>query len=498
MKKIKLGILSSLIIASSLNGCKKTDLFPLNSIEQSQSFKTVSDAKAWDGGVNNTFRYRFYGGYATATDIQADQLNASLDFGNRNGTLHRWGPPLLADDGAFSAQWSGYYSGLTNINIAIAGYETIPTTTPAQVAELNIYKGNAYFIRAFYYHKLITRFAKPYNAATAASDLGVPLILTFDVNAQPARASVKAIYDQIMADIATAKTLLASIAGTQGAKRPTIDVVTALEARAKLDMKDYTGAYTAANSLILSNRYPLYTTAASLKNYWHVDANQESIMQIFVSRPLELPNTNAVYLGLIPATGKWNPDFIPSQWVLDMYSATDFRKNIYFDAKNVTMQGSDYPGTFLVNKYPGNPVYFTGANTNYVHEPKAFRIAEMYLIAAEAGVTNTTNVVGGTSALNALRLARNLLPQNGLVGQPLIDAVREERFRELAFEGFRLNDLMRYGQGFTRRAPQNINTLTTGADFTTRSITASDNQFIWAIPTLDVTVNPNMVQNPGW
>jgi hypothetical protein len=57
---------------------------------------------------------------------------------------------------------------------------------------------------------------------------------------------------------------------------------------------------------------------------------------------------------------------------------------------------------------------------------------------------------------------------------------------------------MRYGQGFTRRAPQNINTLTTGADFTTRSITASDNQFIWAIPTLDVTVNPNMVQNPGW
>ena len=161
MKKIKIGILSSLIVAASLNGCKKTDLFPLNSIEQSQAFKTVQDAKAWDGGLNNTFRFRFYGPYATATDIQADQLNASLDFGNRNGTLHRWGPPLLADDGAFSTQWSGYYGGLTNVNIAIAGYETIPTTTPAQVTELNTYKGNAYFFRAHYYHKLITRFAKP-------------------------------------------------------------------------------------------------------------------------------------------------------------------------------------------------------------------------------------------------------------------------------------------------------------------------------------------------
>ena len=497
MKKIKIGILSSLIVAASLNGCKKTDLFPLNSIEQSQAFKTVQDAKAWDGGLNNTFRFRFYGPYATATDIQADQLNASLDFGNRNGTLHRWGPPLLADDGAFSTQWSGYYGGLTNVNIAIAGYETIPTTTPAQVTELNTYKGNAYFFRAHYYHKLITRFAKPYNAATANTDLGVPLILTFDVNAQPARATVQAVYNQILADIATAKTLLAARAGSQGANRPTIDVVTALEARVKLDMKDYAGAYAAANSLITSNRYPLYTTAAGLKSYWHNDAKQESIMQIFISRPNELPNTNAVYLGLIPASGKWAPDFIPSRWVVDTYADSDLRKAVYFEAKNVIMQGIDFPGTFLVNKYPGNPVYFTGANTNYVHEPKAFRIAEMYLIAAEAGATNSTNVAGATTALNALRVARGLLPVIA-TGQALIDAVREERFRELAFEGFRLNDLMRYGQGFTRRDPQNINALTTGADFSSLSIDAANNQFVWAIPTLDVTVNPNIVQNPGW
>jgi hypothetical protein len=498
MKKIKLGILSSLILAASLNGCKKTDLFPLNSIEQSQAFKTVNDAKAWDGGLNNTFRFRFYGAYATATDIQADQLNASLDFGNRNGNQHKWGTSFLADDGALSTQWSGYYSGITNLNIAVAGYETIPTTTPAQVTELDGYKGNVYFFRAYYYHKLITRFAKPYNAATASTDLGVPLILTFDVNAKPARATVQAVYNQILADIASAKTLLASKVGTQGANRPTIDAVTALEARVKLDLKDYAGAYAAANSLITSNRYPLYTTAAGLKSYWHNDAKQESIMQIFVSRPNELPNTNGLYLGLIPATGRFTPDFIPSQWVLDTYSASDLRKSIYFEAKTLTIQGATVPGIFLVNKYPGNPVYFTGAATNYVHEPKAFRIAEMYLIAAEAGATNATNVVGATTALNALRSARGLLPLIGLTGQPLIDAVREERFRELAFEGFRLNDLMRYGQGFTRSNPQNINTIVTGTGFNTLTIPATDPLFVWGIPTLDVTVNPNIVQNPGW
>jgi starch-binding outer membrane protein, SusD/RagB family len=38
----------------------------------------------------------------------------------------------------------------------------------------------------------------------------------------------------------------------------------------------------------------------------------------------------------------------------------------------------------VINKYPGNPALFTAASTNYQHKPKVFRVAEMYLIAAEA------------------------------------------------------------------------------------------------------------------
>ena len=39
-----------------------------------------------------------------------------------------------------------------------------------------------------------------------------------------------------------------------------------------------------------------------------------------------------------------------------------------------------------------------------------------------------------------------------------------------------------------------------GANYNTLSIAADDNKFTWAIPTNDMTTNPNLAgaQNPGW
>ncbi len=487
----------SVVTLSTFTACKKIDLFPANSIEQSQSFQTLKDAQTWDAGISASFRGRQYGSYTFATDIQADQLNASLDFGNRNGSTHRWGENFLAQDGVISGQWGAYYSALSNINNAIVGYEKIVTSTPAEASTLSRYKGNLYFARAFYYHRLVLRWAKAYNPATASTDLAIPLLLTFDVNAQPARATVKEIYDQILLDISQAKTLLSAVSGVQGSTAFTIDAVVALEARVKLYTQDWAGAYTAANSLITPNKYPLITTAAGLKSYWHTDGNQESIMQCFVSKPNELANTNSVYLGLIPATGRFTPDFIPAKWVVDSYIDNDFRKGIYFGTKNITVSGINYANVSLVDKYPGNPALFTGAATNYQHAPKVFRIAEMYLIAAEAAARNN-NPTGAATALNALRTSRGLIGLSGLLGTPLIDAIKEERFRELAFEGFRLDDLKRYGEGFTRRDPQSLEYITTGVTYNLLSVTATDDKFVWGIPTSDMTVNSNLIQNKGW
>lgn len=484
----------------SLGSCKKQlDLYPYNSIELSQSFKTVKDAATWNTGLYADLRGRLYGIYNVSQDVQADQLNASLDYGNRNGNPHRWGSSFLADDGVLSGTWSGYYSALRNINTVIAGYATIPTTNATDAALLKQYTGDAYLARAYYYSELIIRFAKPYEPATAATDLGVPLILQFDINEKPARATVKQVYDQILADIAIAKTNLTGVAGTQGAIRFNIDVVNALEARVRLNMQDWAGAMTAANTVIATGKYPLLNTVADLRSMWTNDLATEVVFQAEVIKSTEIPNANAIYLGFTAANSKYTPDFIPSQWVIDSYNSADFRKQVYFKQLPVMIQGTDYPNMILVNKFPGNPDFFTTANTNYQHRPRLVRVAELYLIYAEAGAR-----AGGASSalalntLNTLRVARGLSALTGISGAVLLQEVKDERTRELAFEGFRLFDLKRWHEGFTRRAPQDLGAIQVGSNYNTLSIAADASKFVWGIPTYDINTNPRLVQNTDW
>ncbi|HEV8286567.1 MAG TPA: RagB/SusD family nutrient uptake outer membrane protein [Chitinophagaceae bacterium] len=498
MKQFKIKFLAGSLIIFFLASCsKQLDKIPYNSIALSEAFQTVKDAKTWNTGLYSNLRGRVYGIYTFTTDVQGDQLNASLDFGNRNGAPHRW--DFTSDDYSIRDIWSGYYSALTNVNISIDGFNKIVPANATETGDLNRYKGDAYLARAFYYHQLIQLFAKPYEPATAASDLGVPLVLEYNISAQPERATVKAVYDQILSDINQAKTLLSAVSGVQGSTRFTKDAVTALEARVKLNMQDWAGAKAAADVLISSATYPLINTQAAFTSYWQTDTKTETILQLQTIAPSELANANSIYLGFIPSTSRYTPDFIPSQWVVDKYEATDIRKAAYFAQKPLTIQGASYSNVWLVNKYPGNPALFTGANTNYQHAPKVFRIAEMYLISAEAGArAGGAAETDAQAKLNSLRTARGLTALSGLTGAALLDAVKDERFCELAFEGFRLLDLKRWHEGFTRHDPQNTNMLTTGANYYTLSIPANSSKFVWGLPANDITINRNLEQNPGW
>ncbi len=502
MKKLLIKNMVAFAAILTLGSCeKRLDLYPFNSIELSQSFKTAKDAATWNTGLYADLRGRSAGSYNISQDVQADQLNATLDFGNRNGNPHRWGTSYLSDDGALSGAWQGYYFALRNINTCIAGFETIKTTTAADAAALNKFKGDAYLARAFYYSELILRFAKPYDRATAATDLGVPLVLEFNINARPARATVQKVYDQILSDIATAKLNLASTAGAAGATRFTVDVVTALEARVRLHMQDWTGAMTAANTIITSNRYPLLNTLTNLNNMWTNDLATEVIFQCAVVRQTEQAPTNSIYLGFNGATGKFTPDFIPTTDFVNMFAASDLRRQVYLKQLPVIVQGVNYPTMWCVNKFPGNPALFTGAFTNYQHAPKLFRSAEQFLIYAEAAANaGGASEALALSTLNTLRVARGLTALSGLTGAALMTEIRNERTRELAFEGFRLFDLKRWKLGFTRGTPQDLGAINTtpATSYHQINVAANNPQFVWGIPTYEININTNLVQNPGW
>ncbi|WP_158828375.1 RagB/SusD family nutrient uptake outer membrane protein [Mucilaginibacter lacusdianchii] len=495
MKKIKIGFIAGVIALTATTSCKKLDLTPYDSIEVTTAFRNMQDAQLWDNGLYAILRGRVYGTYTVSQDVQADQLNATLDYGNRNGSPHRWGDSFLADDGSLTTAWQQYYYAITDINKALEGFETI-AVTGADATKLNQYKGDALLARAFYYHNLIIRFAKPYEPATAATDLGVPLITKYDVSLQPSRASVKQVYDQIIADITQAKTYLTSVAGVPGAKTFTIDAALALEARVRLHMQDWTGAYTAANTVIGRSTYPLISSIDSYKAYWATDGTQESILQMNVNTTNEFPNVNNIYLGYLAGNKRFDPDFVPAQWVINSYADADIRKTAYFESKPIAISTTNNINLILVNKYPGNPSLFTTATTNYAHAPKVFRVAELYVIAAEAAY-KAGNEGNALTVLNALRTARGIGSVN-VSGTALYQAIKDERFRELAFEGFRLFDLKRWHEGFTRHDAQNTSVINRGATFDALSVPANADKFTWGIPTNDIIINSNLVQNPGW
>ena len=305
----------------------------------------------------------------------------------------------------------------------------------------------------------------------------------------------KAVYDQIISDLTFAKANNKR-ANVRAARYFTPDAVLALDARVRLNMQDWAGAYTSANTVIASGRYPLYNTAAGLKSYWATDATQEDIMRINATLTETVNQNGQILLGLNGAGGYFQPDFVPTQAVVDSYSDTDLRKAIYFEKKLIQIQGVKYPDVWLVTKFPGNPALFTTTFTNYQNANKIFRIGEVYAIAAEAA-DKAGNAGGALTALNALKVARGL-DAVALAGAALTQEIQAERTRELNFEGFRLWDLKRWGLGFTRGTPQNQAYLQRDPGFTSLVVAAGDNKFVWGLPTNDVQLNSNIVQNPGW
>lgn len=508
MKKTFMILASSLCLTIAFSSCD-LERQPRHQKDAFTSLQSLKDAQAWDNGFMSALRARQGGLFTVIQDRQADQLNATADFGNRMGAPHGW-VSFNADDDDMKNVWLRYYSALKNINLYLGSVGKLNLSDPNEKQELDIITGHAHFLRAYYYFNLAIRFGMPYKAATASTDLCVPLVLTYDPTALPGRATNEEVYNQILnVDLKTAKEKLASVKGTPKSDAITIDAVTALEARIKLFMSDWNGALEAAKSLIESNTYPLVAPESeNFQKMWHSDDSSEEILQLFIQKPDELPNTVTSYYAASQALKANTPDWLPSQWFLDLYDDKDLRKPAYFEQRKINMSGFEYEGLYIISKVKGNKDYAEVQESpiwGYVpdgrNSPKVFRIAEMYLIAAEAAYS-LNNESDAKKYLNALRASRGLEAVTA-DGNKLFEEIKDERTRELAFEGFRLWDLRRWGMDMVRRAPQMINGtspfLATQFSFDYK-ISNTDHRWIWGIPANDLKTNPTLKgqQNPGW
>jgi len=488
-----------IVMFAVLFGSCEMNYYPSDQIEQSQSFKSVSDMSNWINGMYQKLRAVTYGNYTQATDIQTDLFNATSSFGNRLGSMHGW-TQLTASDYDIQDTWAGYYSLIANANNIIDNYHLI-TPKDTEMETFNRCIGEAYFMRAYAYAHLVNRYAKAYNASTASSDLGVPLNLTYDIEAKLPRSSIADVYANIFKDLGETENAWkkADFSDVQKYKKApckfTPDAIAALKARLYLNMEKWTDAIAEAEKIINAGDYPLSTTQEAFEALWASDTGSEILMHLYIASD-EAPNSNSSYLTVYdPKTGFYTPDYLPEQWVYDLYDDADIRKSVYFHDFPLRLATGNFDDVYSLNKFPLTTEF--NASGNFWHAPVIFRTAELYLIVAEAGARGNNSELA-LQRLNELRESRGLAPLSGLSGEALFEEVKKERVREMIGEGTRLSDLKRWNMGFTRTAPQNMNTVT--ASFIDLSVPAGDSKFVWGIPSHDINLNPNLKeqQNPGW
>ena len=123
-------------------------------------------------------------------------------------------------------------------------------------------------------------------------------------------------------------------------------------------------------------------------------------------------------------------------------------------------------------------------------------ISEMYLIAAEAAyMKDNASNINSTKYLNELQSARGASKTDGT-----LQNIKEEWYKELVGNGHRFVCLKRWGDGFEGRPAQAAASaiVMTGEYYTERTMEAGAYVMNWPVPSYELKLNDNLVQNAGY
>ena len=497
MKKLKY-ILASLCVVIGFGSCE-LGITPDTDIAGPDAGKLLYVEGLVAGSYNDMASAQTYENLRLP-DYYTDLFNETGQSGNRGGFFSRW--QLHYDDQDVDYNWRLYYSIVASVNFTLEKADEALAAEPENEAKLNVLKGELYFFRAFFMHQLALRFCQDYDPAKADSQLGVPCPVKYDALAKLNRGTLAATYERITDDIELAEGLVKT-AGAANSGKVTADAVTALKAQVALQMHDYDTASACAKSLYA--KYPLATKASDLSDMWNHDTSTETIFQINLTKQTLALVSNLTY---DYTWGDWNeeeqtyifdPAYVPEQWVCDLYDASDWRYGIYLGPNRTkSIEADAAEQAKLVLKFKGNEDLFSKEHVlTYANMPKIFRVADMYLIDAEAQYR--TQGGDALTPLNALRKARGL-GELSVTGDELFAEIKKECVREFIGEGRRLFDLKRWGDGFQRNGQAAyISQLKGGTTVYEMKVEANNPKFVWPIPQREGTNNPNIgQQNEGY
>jgi len=484
----KLRILITGMLALSLFSCEKTlDVEPTNQVDASTSIKTPADAQIMINGIVRSMSSSDYYGrnFLLYGDTKGGDMTIPSQGRGQDG-LYTFNHS--ASTGSYSGFWSQIYFSLLQVNNLLAN---IGELEAGGATGYNSYKGQALTLRAIMYFDMVRLYGKSYDLDKNA--FGVPnILIPLKSTALPLRNTVNENYTQILSDLKAAAPLLAK---TKSNGFVNYYGNLAMQARVYLYMKDYPNSLKAAEEIITSNVYTLYTNAAWVDS-WKTQYGSESIFEIGVY-PLE----GDLGAGSIGAYHRKKGDggstilgwFIASDYFLNRLKqdATDVRWGVMNDDE-ISTTGTPRKGA--VYKYSGSiTLAGDGKTTNTAVNLKLIRLSEIYLIAAEAALS--TDATKAATYLNAIRKRSPALAP-ATAATVTVDMILDERSKELYGEGQRFFDMIRLNKSIT------FNDEVIGISVPTRPKTIDRTFFKTLLPIsqAEINANPGMLaqQNPQY
>ena len=390
-------------------------------------------------------------------DLFGGDLQIYADILGDNGDLYWWGTyadlgniyekSIISNNVYVRDSWARAYKVIYETNVVL---DNLNIVTDAD--DKKRIGGEAKFLRALNYFELVRYFGKQYEVGKNNTQLGVPLVLktTSDFNGDlsVARNTVEEVYTQVIKDLTDAIAILP----VENSYYADIYTAKALLARVYLQKGDYPNARTMANDVITNSGKSLVTNFEAAFNTG--ENTSEDLFAVQITTQSGTNDLNTFYADDVYG-GRGGDIAIRDEYV-GLFETSDVRSDFF----HYNVYGDRLSSKFK-NQF-GN-----------VH---VIRLAEMYLIRAEANLALSTSV--GASPVDDVNEIRTRSNASALGSVTMAD-IMEERSRELGFEGFLIHDI--------KRTKGNVGALSWSSD-----------RLVFPIPLREMQVNSKLVQNPGY
>ncbi len=457
-----------------------------NILLRQEYVKDLPSCQAFLNGIYLQF-YSSFSHYKTAyPEVIADNLKPETGFGALM-SIYSWDQQALEENGAIpilglasvnmNAIYQSDYLLIRSCNLLINAVGKFRDENPSRVDDM---QGQALLIRSMAYFQLVNTFSQAYNFTPGGSHPGVAILTSDDWTiAINGRASVAEVYEEMIKDLQGAITLLP--ATTESLLLPSKLTAQALLARIYLFKGDFMNAKNTAAAVIIQK--PLLTVKNGYPNNIFKSLSPQQTETIFQMLPRKLlSNDNGTlqsgyYLGeYLRDTKKY---FTATSDLTDLLTA---RKN---DVRTQWITKTNNSND--VTKFPTGIFAPSGSESTQYYQ-SIIRSSELYLTAAESFAQLSME----DSARHYLYLIRKRADSTitfpAAVGPQLLDSIKIERRKELAFEGLRLYDLQRWKQGIERSDPLSPNV---------KSLPYPSEKSIAPIPKMDTKFH-GVTQNPGY